>query len=78
MTDGYKEMPSHPFTILTASPNYLKTINFTLSNQALKATQNGIRVIYLPSNISGAEKRKNYLLYKRKYARRHSIFRYFN
>ena len=58
MTDGYKEMPSHPFTILTASPNYLKTINFTLSNQALKATQNGIRVIYLPDNISGAEKRK--------------------
>lgn len=58
MTDGYKEMPSHPFTILTASPNYLKTINFTLSNQALKATQNGIRVIYLPDNISGTEKRK--------------------
>ncbi len=58
MQYGYKTIPTQPFTLLSASPNYLKEINFKLSQQALKAAQNGVRIIYLPDTLEPSEKTK--------------------
>ncbi|MBP2058344.1 hypothetical protein J2Z60_001523 [Lactobacillus colini] len=58
----YKKMPTKPFTILTASPNYLKKIKFPLSSSALQKAKRGIRVFYLPDTYS-AIKQKNFKIF---------------
>ena len=60
--DLYKKMPTRPFTILTASPNYLKKINFSISLLALHKAKQGTRVFYVPDTYSKT-KQKNYKIF---------------
>lgn len=54
----YKQMPTQPFTILTASPNYLKKIGFSPSRSALKQAAQGRRVFYVPNTYSKKQQSK--------------------
>lgn len=54
----YKSMPTRPFTILTASPNYLDRIDFPINRVALKQAQQGKRVFYVPDTYSSTQRSK--------------------
>lgn len=56
----YKSLPNQPFWLMTLSPNYLRKINFKVSNQAVELAKNGVRV-YLVSDDIAIDKAGAYL-----------------
>ncbi len=53
---SYAHVPLRPFWYFTTNVNYLKEIHFSVSEEAKRAINDGVRVYFIPSSYSDREK----------------------